>query len=125
MGLNMSHNCFDGAYSSFRRLRADVAKAWPQHAEIKWESYPARCYLGWWDEDHPYKDALEVFFVHSDCEGYIFPGDLDPLIRRLDQIKGDVSDEREPGYWSPRARLQQFIDGLRTALDEWEIVRFR
>ena len=119
MGLDTSHNCWHGSYSTFGAFRDAVAiAAKDQYGyEPDYTAHPIRCYYGWWDADHPYADVLDVFFVHSDCEGYIFPVDAERLADRLKPLRQHV------GEW--KDRLQAFIDGLESAADEWEIVEFR
>jgi hypothetical protein len=78
--------------------------------------------MGWWDRDFPYEDPLEVLLVHSDCDGYIFPKDMQGLIDRLEGLLPNL--EVQPFFNSPRACAEQFISGLNAALQEWEIVRF-
>ena len=127
MGLDTTHDCWSGPYSAFKRFRDDVAAAALEHCGYvpNYEDHPLRAYQGWWDDDHPYTDILDVFFVHSDCDGYIFPHHAEPLADALEVLVGYMSDANDRvGYPTPRDRLRDFIFGLRKAADEWEIVRF-
>jgi hypothetical protein len=126
MGLDTTHDCWHGPYSSFKRFRAEVADAAWRAFKYRpdYEAHPARAFQGWWDDDHPYRDVLDVFFIHSDCDGYIFPQHLDDLVRRLDDLIPWMSDRGPYEFASPREELEQFIRGLRKALDEWDIVQF-
>lgn len=117
MGLDTSHDCWHGSYSGFSAFR-DVCATAAQEVFGYWPSYvdhPARAYQGWWDADHPYEHILDVFFVHSDCDGYIFPNDIEDLIPALEQLGPKIDPD-----W--RERLDEFIAGLRRASLDWEIV---
>lgn len=99
--------------------------------EPDYSIHPYRAYMGWWDPPnivddyrsdaikegfHPYGDPLDVFFVHSDCEGWIFPEDAGPLADRLEGLTDLLGD------WNKS--LKRFVAGLRKAEQAWEIVRF-
>ncbi len=124
MGLDTTHDCWHGSYGGFKDFRDAVADAARQVKDYvpRYNNRPIRAFYGWWDDDHPYDHVLDVFFVHSDCEGYIFPKDAEPLASALDDLV-----ERLPhgDQWSARELLQTFIRGLRKAADEWQIVVFR
>lgn len=134
MGLDTSHNCWHGSYGGFKMFRDEVAVAAKVHYGYKpdYKGHPMRAFLGWWDNDwdgtagdpssHFYGDILDVFFVHSDCDGYIFPMQARPLADALDALVGYMVED-DPN-WSPRSRLRQFVAGLRAAADEYEIVTF-
>lgn len=131
MGLDTTHGCWHGAYSGFNRFRTAVAVAAKEHFgyEPDYSAHPHRAFLGWWDysgvpDGHPYGDVLDVFFIHSDCDGYIFPTESGPLADKLDALVGYLADDDQPGYLPPRERLRQFIAGLRAAANEWEVVGF-
>lgn len=129
MGLDTTHNCYHGAYGSFARFRnaiqdaagdlpfLDATGEFSYSYHIVGKTYPARCYYGWWDAEFPYDDVLEVLFVHADCEGYIFPRDGEDLANRLEGFIEKVDPEEQPS-------VRQFINGLRRAAAENEIVRF-
>jgi hypothetical protein len=123
MGLDTTHDCWHGPYSAFKDFRDAVAVAAKAEFDYvpSYEGHPMRAYMGWWDEEHNYTEPLDVFFVHSDCEGYIFPNDAQQLIPRLLRLlpRLDGGDQ-----WSPYQRLAAFVAGLQHAVDEWEIVRF-
>lgn len=135
MGLDTSHNCWHGPYSAFKRFREAVADAAKEHRgyEPSYDGHPFRAFMGWWDfshdyerepDHHPYADPLDVFFVHSDCDGWIFPGDADVLADNLEPLLGYMSTD-ELDWAVHRDRLREFIEGLRSARDNWEPVAFR
>lgn len=134
MGLDTTHNCWHGPYSSFKQFREAVAEAALEHYGYtpNYDGHPHRAYQGWWDHPemekldprdvhHYWDDPLDVFFIHSDCDGYIFPQDAGPLSDRLDALVGYLDDG--PFGWRPI--LVQFIAGLRIAEEFWEVVSFR
>lgn len=124
MGLDTTHNCWHGAYSLFEKFRGAVAVA--AHEKYgytpDYQAHPHRAFMGWWDRDHDYTDILDVFFVHSDCDGYIFPQHADELATKLRGLLPLLDGE---GPWSPRVLLQQFINGLLEAANQWQIIEFR
>ncbi len=121
MGLDTSHNCWHGSYSGFSTFRDVLGEA---AARVKgyspdYSAHPRRAFYGWWDADHNYSDILDVLFVHSDCEGYIFPEHATALADALEELAPHVKGN---DYVS--GHLTEFIAGLRLAGDEWEIVEF-
>lgn len=151
MGLDVSHDCWHGAYSAFMRWRvklAEVAGFPPlglmagffsmeeagamalvrSAVKERWgdEKYLDRVIEGlpikW---DYFQKDPLTVLLYHSDCDGTLEVKDLIPLADRLQELIPLLPDEPGSGHiqnW--KAKTQQFIDGLRDAASKGEIVRF-
>lgn len=140
MGLDTTHDCWHGPYSSFYAFREAVAAAAKSLYDYtpSYQERPERAYFGWWDNAYVprgsgpgyYNDPLDIFFVHSDCEGYIFPHDAQELIGRLEGILDHLKEESKgvPTYerihWVID-RLARFIDGLNDAVKKWQIVEFR
>tara|TARA_R110001592_G_scaffold111372_6_gene308492 strand:+ start:13410 stop:13799 length:390 start_codon:yes stop_codon:yes gene_type:complete len=128
MGLNCSHNAFDGAYSAFNRFRQEVAKAagckYPPHDDKSLDGDMWYTADGMTEETNP---GLYELFKHSDCDGDIAPGmclilaaELEPLLDRMsDEGGGHIA--RNGGY---RQTLQNFIDGLREAGEAGEPLDF-
>lgn len=125
MGLDTSHDCWHGPYSWFARWRLSLAKtlAMPtltderfgvERYELPDGEWQARNYMGWWDENP--ENILTVLFVHSDCDGYIFPQHAEPLADALEKIR---TNDEDMDYLT-----DQFVAGLRKAADNWEIVEF-
>lgn len=136
MGLDTSHNCWHGSYGSFKRFRGLVAEAAKEHYgyEPDYDAHPFRAYMGWWDFEHehqresdwhPLTEPLDGFFIHSDCDGWIFPHHAGLIADRLEPLVGYL-DDGEPafGQGSPRAVLRQFIAGLREAWENGDVVGF-
>lgn len=139
MGLDASHDCWHGAYSSFSRWRNKLAEvAGYQIAKvdwgpgsfgphdtilIDWGHIADECYMGTWTETPT--DPLIVLIAHSDCGGYIHPPQAGPLADRLEELLPLLPEENDPGHignW--RSKTQKFIDGLRAAAEAGESVEF-
>jgi hypothetical protein len=152
MGLDTSHECWHGAYSSFGRWRGWIAEqlGWefdtgPDGNErdylyvIPIERIPTRrnnvlpIFAGLMDimyDGNPYmgdwyeppEDIIDVLMVHSDCDGRIPARFCRPLAERLSLIVQDA--ELSIGDdWRPRTN--QFIEGLIRAANRNEDVLFQ
>ncbi len=82
MGLDVSHDCFHGAYSAFNRFRQSVARAcggsFPPHDEDFRRdngSIPDRKTYYWNDDGIPeaHHAAVATFLGHEDCDGTFTP----------------------------------------------------
>lgn len=136
MGLDTTHDCWHGPYSAFKRFREEVAAAAKEHYgyEPDYDAHPFRAFMGWWDFPHEYEreadwhepsDILDVFFVHSDCDGWIFPCHAGVLADKLDVLVGYLDDETLAYHnLTSRAALKQFVKGLHKACDNGEVVGF-
>jgi len=130
MGLDTSHDCWHGSYSSFSRWREAVARAagyavWP----VRFGEYTIRdCImldwghlggevhlLGEWEETPD--DPLVVLFVHHDHAGVIHPAQAEPLADALAGLL-PLPDERD------NRNAENFIAGLRLAVSLAEDVVF-
>ncbi len=137
MGLDTSHGCWHGAYSAFSRWRHELAKQagyeiLPVILEdglkrdtimIDWGHLPEGSLMGEWDRTP--EDPLIVLIAHSDCEGVIHPAQAEPLASRLEELLDKLPAEKDPGHigdW--RSKTQEFIDGLRLAVENGEDVDF-
>jgi len=139
MGLDTSHNCWHGAYSAFSRWRDQLARAagyeiarvdigdsfigMRETVLIDWGHIVDKNYLGEWDETPP--DPLIVLIAHSDCDGVIHPAQAGALADRLAELLPLLPEGEAPGHvrhW--RNTTQEFIDGLRAAVEADEDVVF-
>lgn len=124
MGLDISHDCWHGAYSAFMRWRRAVASVcgidlerMEGYAEggILWSSLPA--------------DPVHILLNHSDCDGEIALDDEIPLAQRLEELapvleKYDATHQMGGHLPSAAAAARKFAEGLREAHALGEIVEF-
>lgn len=136
MGLDISHNCWHGAYSAFSRWRQEIAKiagysVWNVEQKyctmptimLDWGHVTGENLMGEW-ENTP-TDPLIILFAHSDCEGKIDPKDAIPLANRLEELLPKLPREKDLGHigdWGEKTKL--FINGLRIAAAAGEEVDF-
>lgn len=117
MGLDTTHDCWHGSYSSFNWWRKTIAKVagLPNlddmdgfGGSIKWESLEP--------------DVLHELLNHSDCDGEIRHEVCGPLADRLEELLPMLKDQLP--LWTGRY-TEQFIAGLRDASNAGENVEFR
>jgi hypothetical protein len=132
MGLDCSHDCFHGAYSSFNRWRNEIARIAGYEFEeydgiqapvLDWDNLTQKNVEGEWDKtpDEP----LLVLFAHSDCDGVIHPEQAKALADRLDAVKHKLPKKKDWGHiGSWQETTQKFIDGLLLAAENGEDVEF-
>lgn len=133
MGLNISHDAFSGAYSSFNRFRWFVMKSiggsWPPHEDESLDRNMFYWPEGFVEEDHP---GLCEFFRHSDCDGDIgvkmcrlVANELEAILPQIEKLEqsheafGHIA--RDGGY---AAVTRKFIDGCRLANKKRQKLRF-
>ena len=134
MALDTSHDCWHGAYSSFKHWRHAVAEAagyWVAPVKFEngitqdtiildWGHLPPGHLEGEWDEI-PY-DPLVILLTHQDFEGRIKAAHCNALADALEAILPKMDDSE--GYKTPAERTRQFITGLRAAATAGEDVDF-
>lgn len=142
MGLNCTHEAWDGAYSAFGRWRDQVARAagyavWPviyddmksqngsgfgrDTVMIDWGHISEENIMGEWVETP--SDPLIVLIAHSDCEGFIYREQQIPLAERLEGLIPALAEfeNEQPGMghiarWGGLAGCaKRFAEGLRRA----------
>ena len=137
MGLSTFPEGWEGPYSSFGEWRRKVGVAAGYDLEpfsigdfkservvVDYDSYPEEAAYGDWDSTPD--DPLMVLFVHSDCEGKIYPAQAGPLADRLEEVLPEIPEAENTvmlNYW--KRKTQTFIDGLRECVDEDKPMRFR
>ena len=132
MGLDTTHECWHGPYSAFGRWRNELARVagysfYKQDGFdiplIDWGHLPDETLFGEWARTPD--DPLIVLIAHSDCEGVIHPAQADALAKRLEELIPLLPEEKDRGHiGSWRAKTQQFVDGLREAVERNEDVEF-
>lgn len=145
MGLDVSHDCWHGAYSAFGRWREEIAEIcgiplrlmngfYAGPCEFDDEVKAAPCLHNWakrtdewlpieWASLRP--DAIHMLLNHSDCDGMIRWEDCRDIARRLEQILPNLPEDADPGHignW--RDTTQRFVDGLMRAWEAEEDVEF-
>jgi hypothetical protein len=145
MGLNCSHECYDGGYGQFQAFRQCVAKVvgipldvmegffdlegwlvsagFGPHSEERRERLTERLEifpLSWepWADD-----PITLFLNHSDCEGEIRWQDAVAIAERLEEIAPHIVWKYRKD-WDFTARCIQFAEGLRFAASRKENVEF-
>lgn len=139
MVLDVSHDCWRGAYSAFSRFRQDVARAagyavWPVASELgprdtimlDWGHVTPENLAGEWAETPA--DPLLVLFAHSDCDGVIHPAQAGPLAKRLREVAALMDDDPGWGHLvragGSKAAAIRFAAGLEAAVAMGETVAF-
>ncbi len=133
MGLDTSHDAWHGAYSAFSRWRHELAKvAGYQVARIEGQIHETtlidcghivdKNYYGEWDEAPD--DPLIMLIAHSDCEGVIHPQHATLLADRLTELLPLLTGDGGGHIGSYREKTEQFIKGLRLAVERGEDVDF-
>lgn len=112
MGLDTSHGCFSGAYSTFNRYRDYMAKL----VGINTDEMEGLGGDKQWPSD--IEEPLCIMINHSDCDGDIPKDDILPLLKRLKELLPLITDE----YW--KSITEQWINGLTLAHDSGEKVEF-
>ena len=116
MGLDTSHNCWHGPYSSFMSFRKELAKV----ANIPdLDSMDGFGGTFPWDELRP--DIIHVLLNHSDCDGQIDAVYCLPPALRLEELAPSLLDY---GPVSHRVQAKRFATGLRLAAERGESVEF-
>ena len=122
MGLDTTHGCWNGPYSSFNTWRVAICEA--AGVPFNREGYTAENLLGIWDTDPD--DILDVLIEHQDCEGRIMNKHCGPLAERLIGLLPTIisSDTYHDLPHSITHQTQQFIAGLLFAEKAGEDVEF-
>lgn len=149
MGLDCSHNAFNGSYNSFNRLRQKVCFAmggsFPPHWQYDNNGKPILDEYGLMLKNNNFDDeflylgkdynvkshpGLTEFLSHSDCDGSISPemcsrvaDELEALIPRVKEID-DMPEDHVVMRWETVGVLQKFINGCRSAAAADEYLEF-
>lgn len=117
MGLDMTHDAFHGAYSSFNRLRVAIAEAagLPPLEEMVGYRKPYPTGIRW---DAIDDKGLRPLLDHSDCDGSLPVDLLEPLADALTRLLD------HPALGAERRRVEQMIAGFRRAAAAGEPIEF-
>lgn len=120
MGLDTTHDCWHGAYSSFMEWRIQL------HAAITGEPATRSNLESAW-LDRRYEDQaipINVLMNHSDCDGEIPSEMCLPLARAIEELLPKLSDSGPMPSWTPKGLAVRFAQGLRLAATEGSPVEF-
>ena len=119
MGLDTSHDCWHGPYSQFNKWRNEVCLAADLGSIYEYNGFGG-------DKEFDHSDPLTILLYHSDCDGDIKWQDCNDLADRLEEVLPNVrsvkTEDIRFDYY--KARVDQFIDGLREAYNLKEDVDF-
>jgi len=148
MGLDVSHDCWTGAYSAFMRWRTALAKAaglppldfmegFYKAGDYRDPLYWAELVPGMEDGFGRLREQLPIqweclkpsplhgLLSHSDCEGEIAWQDCGPIADALEALLPSLPDGEGGGHiGNYRDKTSAFIAGLRLAASEEEDVEF-
>ena len=141
MGLDTSHDCWHGAYSTFMRWRKELAKAAglpplelmdtyyvsgnaydPIRKGDFYDQVRENLPIRWKSLRHD--PALYLLLQHSDCEGNLQVEWLLPLADRLTELLPLLDRDGGGHIGNYRVKTQAFIEGLRRAAELGEPVEF-
>jgi hypothetical protein len=119
MGLDTTHDCWHGPYSTFNGFRRIVA------AQVGMDLDLMEGFGGPVPWALLVPDPLHVLLNHPDCEGQIPAADCAPLADRLEQLLPYIEGPDDAAFaHSPAAMARQWIEGLRRAARAGEPVEF-
>jgi len=118
MGLDTSHNCFHGPYSTFNRFRRSLAQ------QIGIELYD---YYGYNENGTKNLDDIEhdlmPLFNHSDCDGVLTVEECKRIVNGFNQVLENFDDIIEADF-DFKDRIIKFRDGCLEAIEKNEVVEF-
>lgn len=120
MGLDTTHDCWHGAYSSFHRWRAKIASV----IGVNLDSMEGFCKTGGRPWSLLGDDVIVKLLNHSDCDGEL-PHDIcGPLADRLEGLLPHLLGDGGGHIGNYQEKTKMFIDGLRRAAKAKENVEF-
>lgn len=118
MGLDTSHNCWHGPYSSFNRFRYSLAK----QIGIDLDEY-----IGYKEKGTKELTSIEhdiqPLLNHSDCDGILTVEEADQIINGLNNILENFNDEIQADY-NFKENIIQFRDGCLDAVSKKQEIDF-
>ncbi|MEX7474248.1 hypothetical protein AB4Z39_31630 [Mycobacterium adipatum] len=131
MGLDVSHDCWSGAYSGFNRWRDELARvAGYEFATVKERPSGAQIFVDWGHVEYDWMfgewpfipcridgtpDPLLLIVLHADTEGRLKHEHLVPIADRLTELLPLLEGDGGGHVGGYREATQQFINGLRLA----------
>lgn len=118
MGLDTSHNCWHGSYSSFNQFRYSLGRQIGVNLDE---------YIGYGEGGTKYltdiKHELYPFFMHSDCEGELTVEESKQIVIGLNKVLENFNENLELSY-NFKNKIIQFRDGCLDAISKNEIIDF-
>lgn len=117
MGLDTTHNCWHGPYSSFHRFRKSLA------AQIGINLEDFEGYNG----DKRFEDVnhgIIPLLDHSDCDGELSVEESKQIVEGLNNILENF-DENLPQDYNFKEKIIQFRDGCIDAIEKGEEINFQ
>ena len=122
MGLDTTHDCWHGPYSSFNRFRHQLA----EQIGINLDEY-----AGYSDKeggknlaDIPHK--IMPLLNHSDCDGRLTVKEAKSIAEGLEEILEKVTDTNSMNVDALgfAAQIERFINGCKDAVSKKEMIKF-
>lgn len=118
MGLDTTHNCWHGAYSSFNKFRYSLG----HQIGIDLNDYAG--YSGAGKKDlASIKHGLMPLFNHSDCEGRLTVKECKSIVEGLNNVLENLNPEIKHDF-DFKDRIIQFRDGCLDAISKKQMVKF-
>jgi len=120
MGLDTTHNCFHGSYSSFNRFRYSLA----EQIGINLDDYHGYGGKNPTKQPNEIEHDLMPLFNHSDCDGRLTVKESRRIISGLN----DVLENFNPIFdmdFNFKDQIVQFRDGCIDAVNKKQMIHFR
>jgi len=119
MGLDTTHGCWNGPYSSFNKFRSDLAK----QIGINLDDYDG---YGGEKDLESIEHGIMPLLNHSDCDGDLSVDESKSISEGLKSILDNLvlTPEEERIPYNLRYKIERFINGLLDAIENNEIVEF-
>lgn len=119
MGLDTTHNCWHGPYSSFNNFRYSLG----HQIGIDLDNY-----IGYGDHGTISINTIEhdlfPLFNHSDCDGYLTPEESERIVKGLNSVLENFNEDIKV-YPNFKNQIIQFRDGCLDAISKNEVIEFR
>lgn len=118
MGLDTSHNCWHGPYSSFNRFRYSLG----HQIGIDLDDYAGYGKTGVKDLTK-IEHELMPLFNHSDCDGILTVEESKQIVIGLNKVLENFNDKIEADY-NFKENIIEFRDGCLDAIERNEEIDF-
>lgn len=120
MGLNVSHDCFDGAYSTFSRFRTELGN----QIGINVSEYAG---LGGNKSQSSVTHNIRPLLFHSDCDGELTVEESKQVLKGLEELLVEFDPTKFNSKMAMEDflyRVRNFTEGLNKAIKKNQIVTF-